>query len=104
VARIARLELRMFCVAALSVVAACGAAVDPTISASTDEPQRAREPLRAAPDLPDGSLAALTAEVRQRLDAALQQARIRADELNRVVQSEETRWNDLIARLEALAR
>jgi chromosome segregation ATPase len=55
----------MFCVAALSVVAACGAAVDPTISASTDEPQRARESPRAAPDLPDGSLAALTAEVRQ---------------------------------------
>jgi chromosome segregation ATPase len=182
----------MLCVAALSLVAACGAAVDPTISASADEPQRGREAARAAPDLPDGSLAALTAEVRQlrvaveelarsqtetqalgvylsaqqdrlqqadqqlaaarreldsataakndleaqvadmvaqqsratspdirnelgntikslqfeqgRLDATLQQARIRADELSRVVQSEEDRWNDLVARLEALAR
>jgi len=192
VARMARLELRMFCVAALSVVAACGAAVDPTISASTDEPQRAREAPRAAADLPDGSLAALTAEVRQlrvaveelarsqtetqalgvylsaqqgklheadqqlaavreqldsssaerqnieerltalmaeqasttssgkraeiedaindfrreqgRLDRQLQQARSRESELVQVVRSEETRWNDLIVRLEALAR
>ena len=191
-ARIARLELRMFCVAALSVVAACGAAVDPTISASTDEPQRARESPRAAPDLPDGSLAALTAEVRQlrvaveelarsqsetqalgvylsaqqgrlqqadqqlaaarrELDSAtaagerieaqladlsaeqpravspekraeiadaikalqfeqvriardLQQARSRESDLSQVVRSEETRWNELISRLEALAR
>ena len=191
-ALIARLELRMFCVAALSVVAACGAAVDPTISASTDEPQRARESPRAAPDLPDGSLAALTAEVRQlrvaveelarsqtetqalgvylsaqqdrlqqadqqlaaarreldsaaaakddleaqladmvaqqsratspdvrnelgdaikglqfeqgRVEATLHQARSRADELSRVVRSEEDRWNDLVGRLEALAR
>jgi len=192
VARIARLELRMFCVAALSVVAACGAAVDPTISASTDEPQGARESPRAAPDLPDGSLAALTAEVRQlrvavedlarsqsetqalgvylsaqqgrlqqadqqlaaarreldsataasqrieaqladlsaeqprtvspekraeiddaikalqfeqaRIDRDLQQARRRESDLSEVVRSEETRWNELISRLEALAR
>lgn len=191
-ARIARLELRMFCVAALSVVAACGAPVDPTISASTDEPQRARESLRAASDLPDGSLAALTAEVRQlrvaveelarsqsetqalgvylsaqqgrlqqadqqldaarreldsataasqrigvqlenlsaeqprtlspekraeiedaikalqfeqaRVDRDLQQARSRESDLSQVVRSEETRWNELISRLEALAR
>ena len=191
-ALIARLELRMFCVAALSAVAACGAAVDPTISATADEPQRARESPRAAPDLPDGSLAALTAEVRQlrvaveelarsqtetqalgvylsaqqdrlqqadqqlaaarreldsaaaakddlevqladmvaqqsratspdvrnelgdaikglqfeqgRVEATLHQARSRADELSRVVRSEEDRWNDLVGRLEALAR
>ena len=39
-----------------------------------------------------------------RLDRELQQARSRENELSRAVQSEETRWNELIARLEALAR
>ena len=190
--RINKLGVRWSCAVALTVVAACGVQNEPVISATADEPQRARESPRAAPDEPDGSLAALTAEVRQlrmaveelarsqtetqalgvylsaqqdrlqqadqqfaaarrevdsaavakadleaqvadmvaqqsratspdirselgnaikglqfeqgRLDATLQQARSRADELSRVVQSEQDRWNDLIVRLEALAR
>ena len=174
------------CAAALSALAACGANVDPPIAASVDEPRR------AAPDLPDGSLGALTAEVRQlrlavenlarsqtetqalgvylsaqqgrleqadqqlaaarreldaataardrieaqladllaeqpratlpqkraeiddaikamqseqgRVDRELQQARSRENDLSQALRSEETRWNDLIVRLEALAR
>jgi chromosome segregation ATPase len=56
----------LVCVVALLVVAACGAAIDPATATSADEPQQARESPREAPALPgDGSLAALTAEVRQ---------------------------------------
>ena len=39
-----------------------------------------------------------------RIDLELQQARSRENDLTRVVQSEETRWNELIARLEKLAQ
>ena len=34
----------------------------------------------------------------------LQQARARENDLSQALRSEETRWNDLIVRLEALAR
>jgi chromosome segregation ATPase len=47
------------------VLAACGVEDQSATPVAADEPQRARETPRAAPDLPDGSLAALTAEVRQ---------------------------------------
>ena len=64
-ALIARLELRMFCVAALSVVAACGAAVDPDdFGVDRRAAASSRVAARGAGP-PDGSLAALTAEVRQ---------------------------------------
>ena len=60
------LGLRFVCAVALSAVAACGGVVDPATSASTNEPQPIREPPRAAASgVADGSLAALTAEVRQ---------------------------------------
>lgn len=39
-----------------------------------------------------------------RIDRELQQARSRENDLSRVVQSEETRFNELITRLEQLAR
>ena len=39
-----------------------------------------------------------------RVDRDLQQARSRESQLSQVVQSEETRWNELIARLEKLAQ
>jgi chromosome segregation ATPase len=39
-----------------------------------------------------------------RIDLELQQSRSRENDLSRLVQSEETRWNELIARLERLAR
>jgi chromosome segregation ATPase len=190
--RVLELGLRVVCAVALSAVAACGAAVDPTTATSADEPQRARESPREAPSLPgDASLAALTAEVRQlrlaveelarsqsetqalavqlsaqqgrmqqadqqlaavreqidsstavrqdletrlagmladqaraspdlraqiedavnglraeqaRIDLQLQGARSRENDLSRVVQSEETRFNELIVRLEQLVR
>jgi chromosome segregation ATPase len=57
--RNSKLGVRLACLVALSAVAGCSADVDPAISTSIDEPRR------AAPDLPEGSLAALTAEVRQ---------------------------------------
>jgi chromosome segregation ATPase len=173
-------------------LAACGVHNEPAISAAADDPQRARESPRAASTFDDGSLGALTAEVRQlrlaveelarsqtetqalavylsaqqsrlqqadeqlagarrdvdsaasarqrieaeltdllaaqsratspdkrteiedaikalqfeqtRVDRDLQQARNRESELSRVVQSEETRWNELTSRLEALTR
>jgi hypothetical protein len=192
VAQSSKIAVRLFCVGALSVVAACGASLEPAVATSADE-ERARESPREPPALPgDGSLAALTAEVRQlrlaveelarsqsetqalgmylsaqqarlqqadqqlaavreglesssaerqnieerltallteqasatssvkraelegaindfrreqgRLDRQLQQARSRESELVQALRSEETRWNDLIARLEALAR
>lgn len=187
-----KLGLRLACVVAVSAVAACGTDVDPASRASLDEPQQLRVSPRAAPELPDGSLAALTAEVRQlraaveelarsqtqtqalgvylsaqqgrlqqadmqlaaarqeldaansardrieanltellaaqpratlpekraeiedaikamqseqaRVDRQLQQARSRESDLSQALRSEETRWNELIARLEALAR
>jgi len=40
----------------------------------------------------------------ERIDLQLQQARSRENDLSRVVQTEETRFNELIARLEQLAR
>ena len=53
--------LRLVCVVALSAVAACVSREDPAVPAVADEPRPAVEaPVRA-----DGSLAALTAEVRQ---------------------------------------
>jgi chromosome segregation ATPase len=178
-------------VAALSAVTACVGQDDPAIPALADESQPARQSPSEAPAGSDGSLAALTAEVRQlrlaveelarsqsetqaltvylsaqqsrmqqadqqlaavrreidsgasarqdievqlanllaeqsrvppdrraqiedaingfraeqaRIDLELQQARSRENDLSRVVQSEETRWNELIARLEQLAR
>jgi len=190
--RVLELGLRLVCAAALSAVAACGAAVDPATATSAYEPQQARESPREAPALPgDGSLAALTAEVRQlrlaveelarsqsetqalgvslsaqqsrmqqadqqlaavrdqiasttgvrqdletrlarllaeqprtspdrraqmedaindvraeqaRIDLQLQEARSRENDLSRVVQSEQTRFDELIARLQQLAR
>lgn len=187
-----KLGVRWSCAVALTALAACGVRNEPAISAAADEPRRARESPRDAPAFADGSLAALTGEVRQlrlavedlarsqtetqalgvylsaqqtrmqqadqqlavarrelesataarddvearladvlaeqpratsadrrtqieeaitglkyeqaRLDRELQQARSRENELSRAVQSEETRWNELIARLEALAR
>jgi chromosome segregation ATPase len=39
-----------------------------------------------------------------RIERELQQAHSRENDLTRVVQSEEARWNELIARLEQLAR
>ena len=64
--RVVELGLRLVCAAALSAVAACGAAVDPAPATSADEPQQARGSPREAPALPgEASLAALTAEVRQ---------------------------------------
>ena len=186
---------RFLCAVALANAAACAAPDEPRIPASADEPQRVRESRAAAlatPGEQDGSLAQLTAEVRQlrlaieemarsqtetraldaslstqqsrmlqteqRLEAArrgidtgasrlegiearlaslrtersrvtapdaradldeairsfegeredaareLQRVRRQEDELSRRLQSEETRWNDLIARLEALAQ
>ena len=185
---------RLLCAVALANAAACAAPDEPRIAASADEPQRVREPRAAVatPGEQDGSLAQLTAEVRQlrlaieemarsqtetraldaalstqqsrmlqteqRLEAArrgidttasrlegiearlaslrsersratapdaragldeairgfegerddaareLQRVRGREEELSRTLQSEETRWNDLLARLEALAR
>lgn len=185
------LGVRWSCALAVAALAACGGQNEPAILAAADEPQRARESPREAPSMPDGSLAALTAEVRQlrlaveelarsqtetqalgvylsaqqgrmqqadqqlaavrreidlataarqdiegrlanllaeqsrvpsdrraqienaindfraeqaRIDLELQRARSRENDLSRVAQSEETRWNDLIARLEALAQ
>lgn len=60
-----KLGVRGSCAVALTVLAACGVQDQPATSVAAGEPQRARETPRAAPDLPDGSLAALTAEVRQ---------------------------------------
>jgi len=190
--RVLELGLRLVCAAALLAVAACGAAVDPATATSAYEPQQARESPREASALPgDGSLAALTAEVRQlrlaveelarsqsetqalgaylsaqgsrmqladqqlaavrdqidsstavrqdletrlaslladqartspdrraqvedavnglraeqaRIDLQLQEARSRENDLSRVAQSEQTRFNELISRLEQLAR
>lgn len=183
--------LRLICVAVLSAVAGCAGQDDPTIPALADGPPPVRESPNDGPARADGSLAALTAEVRQlrlaveemarsqsetqaltvylsaqqsrmqqadqqlaavrreidsgnaarqdlearltnllaeqsrvppdqraqiedaingfraeqaRIDLGLQQARSRENDLSRVVQSEETRWNELIARLERLAR
>jgi chromosome segregation ATPase len=186
---------RLLCAIALANSAACVASDEPRIPASADEPQRIREPraaVLATPGEQDGSLAQLTAEVRQlrlaieemarsqtearaldaslstqqsrmlqteqgleaarrgvgtaasrlegiearlaslrtersratapdaraeldetirgfegeREDAAreLQRVRTREEQLSRRLQTEETRWNDLIARLEALAQ
>lgn len=185
---------RFLFIAALANVAACVPPEEPRIPASADEPQRVRESRAAAfatPGEQDGSLAQLTAEVRQlrlaieemarsqtetraleaslstqqsrmlqteqRLEAArrgidttasrsegiearlaslrdersratapdrraeldeairsfegeredaareLQRVRTREDELSRTLQVEETRWNELISRLEDLA-
>lgn len=183
--------LRLICVAVLSAVAACTAQDNPAIPALTDQPPPTRESPSEAPLRADGSLAALTAEVRQlrlaveelarsqsqtqaltvylsaqqsrmqqadqqlaavreqidsstavsqdmearltnllaeqsrvppdqraqledaingvrseqaRIDRELQQARGRENDLSRVVRSEETRFNELITRLEQLAR
>ena len=61
---------------------------------------------RASPDrraqIEDG-INGLRAE-QARIDLQLQAARSRENDLSRVVQSEETRFNELIARLEQLAR
>lgn len=190
--RVLELGLRLACAVAVSAVAACSGAVDPATVTSADEPQARGSPREASALPGDGSLAALTAEVRQlrlaveelarsqsetqalgvylsaqqarlqqadqqldaarrevdtasaareqieekltallaaqasatspdkraeiegaiggfraeqgRLDRELQQARSRESELSQALRSEETRWNDLIARLEALAR
>ena len=184
--------LRLMCVAVLSAVAGCAGQDDPAITTRADEPSPVRESPSEAPARADGSLAALTAEVRQlrlaveelarsqsetqalgmylsaqqsrmqqadeqlavarrelysttavrerieaqltdllteqpratsadkraeiedaikamqyeqtRVDRDLQQARSRESQLSQVVQSEETRWNELIARLEKLAQ
>jgi chromosome segregation ATPase len=183
--------LRLICATVLLAVAACTAQDDPAIPALADEPQPTRESPSEAPARADGSLAALTSEVRQlrlavealarsqsevqaltvylsaqqsrmqqadqqlaavrdqiastaavrqdletrlarlladqpraspdrraqledaindvraeqaRIDLQLQEARSRENDLSRVVQSEETRFNELIARLEQLAR
>ena len=183
--------LRLVCVAVLAAVAGCAGRDDPAITALAVEPPPVRESPSEALAGADGSLAALTAEVRQlrlaveemarsqsetqaltvylsaqqsrmqqadqqlaamrreidagtaarqdiegrlanllaeqsrvppdqraqiedaingfraeqaRIDLDLQQARSRENDLSRVVQSEETRWNELIARLEHLAR
>ena len=183
--------LRLISVAVLSAVAACTAQDNPAIPALADQPQPVRESPSEAPVRADGSLAALTAEVRQlrlaveelarsqsetqaltvylsaqqsrmqqadqqlaaareqidsltavrqdletrlarllaeqasaspdrraqledainglraeqeRIDLQLQQARSRENDLLRVVQTEETRFNEMIARLEQLAR
>jgi len=183
--------LRLICVAVLSAVAACTAEDNPAIPALADQPQPTRESASEAPIRADGSLAALTAEVRQlrlaveelarsqsetqaltvylsaqqtrmeqadqqlaavrelvasstavrqdletrlarlqadqaraspdrraqiedainelrseqaRIDLQLQEARGRENDLSRTVQSEETRFNELITRLEQLAR
>lgn len=184
-------SLRLICVAVLLVVAACTAQDNPAIPALADQPPPIRESPSEAPLGADGSLAALTAEVRQlrlavealarsqsetqalsvylsaqqsriqqadqqlaavgkeidsstavsqdmearltnllaeqsrvppdrraqledaingvrseqtRIDRELQQARSRENDLSRVVQSEEARFNELITRLEQLAR
>jgi hypothetical protein len=60
-----KLGARWSCAVALTAIAACGGQNEPVTFASPDEPQRARESPRDAPSLADGSLAALTAEVRQ---------------------------------------
>jgi len=183
--------LRLIGVAALSAMAGCAGQDDPAIATRANEPPPVRESPSEAPIQADGSLAALTAEVRQlrlaveemarsqsetqalavylsaqqsrmqqadrelaaarseidsktaarqdlevrltnllaeqsrvppdqraqiedaingfraeqaRIDLELQQARGRENDLSRVAQSEETRWNELIARLEKLAR
>lgn len=183
--------LRLIFVAVLAAVAGCAAQDDPAIAARADEPSAVRESPSEAPTRADGSLAALTAEVRQlrlaveelarsqsetqaltvylsaqqsrmqladqqlaavreqidsttavrqdletrlasmlaeqaaaspdrrgqiedgingfraeqaRIDLQLQQARSRENDLSRAVQSEETRFNELIARLEKLAQ
>ena len=61
---------------------------------------------RASPDrrpqIEDG-VDGLRAE-QARLDLQLQEARSRENDLSRVVQSEKTRFNELISRLEQLAR
>lgn len=59
------LGVRWSCALAVAALAACGGQNEPAILAAADEPQRARESPREAPSMPDGSLAALTAEVRQ---------------------------------------
>ena len=183
--------LRPICVAVLSAVGACTTQEDPAVSALAAQPQPTRESPSEAPARADGSLAALTSEVRQlrlaveelarsqsetqaltvylsaqqsrmqqadqqlaavrdqiasttavrqdletrlarlladqpraspdrraqledaindvrseqvRIDLQLQEARSRENDLSRVVQSEETRFNELINRLEQLAR
>lgn len=183
--------LRVISVAVLSAVAACTTQDDPAVSALAAQPQPTRESPSEAPARSDGSLAALTSEVRQlrlaveelarsqsetqaltvylsaqqsrmqqadqqlaavrdqiasttavrqdletrlarlladqpraspdrraqledaindvrseqaRIDLQLQEARSRENDLSRVVQSEETRFNELINRLEQLAR
>ena len=58
-------SLRLICVAVLLAVAACTVQDDPAIPALVDERQPVREAPSEAPVRADGSLAALTAEVRQ---------------------------------------
>ena len=113
--------LRLICVVVLLAVAACTFQDDPAILALADD-QRASP--SEAPARADGSLATLTAEVRQlrdrraqiedvinelqaeqaRIELQLQEVRSRENDLSRAVQSEETRFNELITRLEQLAR
>src|SRR5688500_14852551 len=59
------LGVRWSCAFALSALAACSVHDEPAILTAADEPQRAHESSREAPAIADGSLAALTAEVRQ---------------------------------------
>jgi chromosome segregation ATPase len=183
--------LRLICVAVLSALSGCAGQDDSAITVLADDPPPARHSASEIPARSDGSLAALTAEVRQlrlaveemarsqsetqaltlslsaqqsrmqqadqqlaavrseidsgtaarqdlearltnllaeqprvppdqraaiedaingfraeqaSIDVRLQHARSRENDLTRVAQSEETRWNQLIARLENLAR
>jgi hypothetical protein len=74
--------LRLVCVAVLFAVAACTFQDDPAIPALADEPQPARESPREAPALSgDGSLVALTAEVRQLRLAVEELARSQSETL-----------------------
>lgn len=57
--------LRLISVAVLSAVAACSVQDDPAIPTLASEPQPTRESPSEAPARSDGSLAALTSEVRQ---------------------------------------
>jgi chromosome segregation ATPase len=57
------LGVRCWCAVAVGALAACSVHDEPILT-TADEPERARESPREAPAIADGSLAALTAEVR----------------------------------------
>jgi chromosome segregation ATPase len=109
VVRILSLWPRSLCVVALATIAACVAPDEPRIPAPADEPPRVRESRAAAfasPGEQDGSLAQLTAEVRQLRLAVEELARSQAETraLEASLSTQQTRMLQTEQRLEAARR